>query len=143
MFVAAQSTRIADDIVWAVSFGTFLLASAGRVLVLQMTPMEETFNDAIEVAQRLERSDQSVYWGGYLTGLMRAFFGRQAVNNNQHGVLSDPSKVGDAALGYRDGFRKLADCPGWIDVDGVARTEPGNPFGVHSRPTVREQVLEA
>ncbi len=94
-----------------------------------MTPMEETFNDAIELAQRLERSDQSVYWGGYLTGLMRAFFGRQAVNNSQHGVMSDPSKVGDAALGYRDGYRKLADCPGWVDVDGVP--ENSNP-PIHS-----------
>jgi len=85
-----------------------LVGRCGRTLLLQMTPMEETFNDAIELAQRLERSDLSVYWGGYLTGLMRAFFGRQAVNNSQHGVMSDPSKVGEAALGYRDGYRKLA-----------------------------------
>lgn len=85
--------------------------------MLHMTPMETIFNDAIELATRMRRSDQAVYWDGYLAGLMRAFFGRQAVSNSQHGVMSDPSKTGGAALGYRDGYHKLAGCPGWIDLE--------------------------
>ena len=85
--------------------------------MLHMTPMEVIFSDGIELARRMGHSDQAIYWDGYLAGLMRAFFGRQAVRNSQHETLSDPNKTGGAAAGYRDGYRKLAGCPGWTDLE--------------------------
>jgi hypothetical protein len=121
VFVGVQTCRIPVNIVRPFAATSPCPGCGRKTLGLHMTPVEEIFNDAMELAQRAEHSDQSVYWGGYLTGLMRAFFGWRAVSNSQHGVLSDPDIVGDVALGYRDGYHKLADCPGWDGLDGARR----------------------
>ena len=71
---------------------------------------EKIFNDEIEHAQRMAGGQQQGYWHGYLTGLMRAFFGSQAVSDHLHSALLSAIKGEDTALGYSDGYHKLADC---------------------------------
>ena len=71
---------------------------------------EEIFNDEIERAQRMGGGVQPGYWNGYLTGLMRAFFGSEAVSDHLDSALLAAIKGEDTAAGYRDGYHKLADC---------------------------------
>ena len=104
-----------------------------------MTLEEEIFNDEIERAQRMGGGVQHGYWNGYLTGLMRAFFGSEAVSDHLDSALLAAIKGEDTAAGYRDGYHKLADCrsqPGVVpeSVDSPAPEESTstNPYATIS-----------
>ena len=73
-----------------------------------MTPIDESFNDEMEHAARMRKVDVEAYWIGYAAGLMRARFGRVAVDDGQHDAWSHNGAPDDQARGYRDGCGKLA-----------------------------------
>ena len=109
VFASEQNGQPAVAIVWPfrceISW-RYRTEQAGRPMTLE----EEIFNDESERAQRMGRGVQHGYWDGYLTGLMRAFFGSEAVSDHLDSALLAGIKGEDTAAGYRDGYHKLADC---------------------------------
>ncbi len=93
---------------------------------------EEIFNDEIERAQRMGGGVQHGYWNGYLTGLMRAFFGSEAVSDHLDSALLAAIKGEDTAAGYRDGYHKIADCRSRL---GVVQESAGSAVPAESTAT--------
>jgi hypothetical protein len=93
---------------------------------MNMTPLEMRFNDGIELANKMRSGGRPKYWGGYMAGMMRAFFGARAVHESQHAAWLQIDSVGDEALGYRDGYHQLVehtDGPGSAGAPMEARDE--------------------
>lgn len=69
-----------------------------------MTTLEICFNNEMELAHRMRRTDHD-YWAGYSIGLLNGYFQSRVIPPALHAWLLAQPDLNTKARGYRAGFR--------------------------------------
>lgn len=69
-----------------------------------MTTLEMCFNNEMELAHRMRRTNHD-YWAGYSIGLLNAYFENRVIPPALHAWLLAQPEPNTKARGYRAGFR--------------------------------------